>query len=145
MRGDFPEFSRISFGNFCCNLGVLMLTAELSQSKPDAAAEHAREQILMAKASHATNVGDRPVGFHQVSFSRFDANTANFRRRSAADHSHKTLFQCPASNGQLTHYVGYMNAFLSAVANKPQRVANDFVIDCQRIGRVANNDSCRWE
>jgi hypothetical protein len=145
MRGDSAEFSRISFGNFCYRLGVLMLTAELTRSKPDAAAEHAREQILMAKASHATNVSDRPVGFHQVSFSRFDANTANFGRRSAADHSHETLFKRPTSNGQLTHYIGYMNAFLSAVANKPQRVANDFIIDCQRIGRVANNDSSRRE
>ena len=80
MRGDFPEFSRISFGNFCRTLGVLMLTAELARSKPDTAAEHSREQILMAKASHATNVGDRPVGLDQVSFSRFDANTANFSR-----------------------------------------------------------------
>ena len=65
-----------------------------------------------------TLAGDRPVGLDQVSFSRFDANTANFSRRSAADHSHETLFQCPASYGQLTHYVGYVNAFLSAVANQ---------------------------
>jgi hypothetical protein len=76
-----------------------MLTAELAWSQPNAAAKHAREQVLVTEARNATNVGDGLIGFDQVSFCRFDADTSDFGCRGAPDESHETLFQGAPGNG----------------------------------------------
>ena len=92
VRNVATEFSRISFGNFCHSLGVLVLTAELAGSRPDVPAKNSREQVLVAEAGYAADVGDRLVCLDQVAFRRFDADAPNLGRRCAAHEPDKTLF-----------------------------------------------------
>jgi hypothetical protein len=129
-----PQFSRISFGNFRRSSGVLMLLPELAGSQPNAPPENAGEQVLMAEAGCATDIGNRTVRFDEIPFCRFDADAADFSSRSAADEPHKALFQGSPRDCQLAHHIRYMNPIGGAVANESQRVSHDFVIDCQCIG-----------
>ncbi len=134
MRVILTEFSRISFGNSCRSLGVLMLLAELAWSQSNAAPENAGEQVLMAEARYAADVGYRTVRFDQISFCRFDSNSADFSCRSATNKPHKPLFQGSPRDSQLANDVRYMDAIRGTVANQSQGVAHNFIIDCQRIG-----------
>src|SRR4029079_10299757 len=118
MRVVLTEFSRISFGNFRRSLGMLMRVAELTGGQSNAPPENAGEQVLMAESRYAADIGDRTVGFDEISFGRFDADTANFRGRRAADEPHKALFQCPPRDGQLAHHIGYVNAIGGTVADQ---------------------------
>jgi hypothetical protein len=120
MRVVLTQFSRISFGNFRRSLGVLVLLAELARGQSNAPPENAGEQVLMTEARYATDVRDRTVGFDEVSFGCFDADAADFGRRRTTDEPYKALFQSPPRDGQLAHYIGYMNAIRGAVANKSQ-------------------------